>query len=399
MPSLKVVVYALAASCALALQAFPSATQPQLLGRARDVASGVALYHLTDRTLIDPPGPVSIWALRIEAGRADLRAALANDEVLDTEAVADIAARHRAAAAINGGFFLPTGDPAGLYKLKGQLVSDTRRPRAAVGIYRYGDSFRLLFDRVTATAALVIERGRGRAARVSITGVDTARVSGAVMLFTPAYHEDTDTPAGGLEWVLDGEPLRVTDGPRTEGRTAIPRSGFVISYGGATAPAALAQLRRGTRVHIEVQYDTSEGSATEWSATTDIIGGAGLLAHNGRYLKNWRPERLQKGFAEMRHPRTMIGIARDRAIWLVVVDGRQPELSAGMTLVELRELTRRLQLTDAVNLDGGGSTTMWVRGRIVNRPSDAEGPRKVSDALLVFPKPGGVAPPGAPATR
>ena len=377
---------ALAAYCAVALQAPAPPARDAALGPARDVAPGITLYHLTSRTLVNPPAPISAWALRLEPGRADLRAALANDEVLDTETVGALAGRHAAVAAINGGFFLPDGDPAGLYKLKGQLVSDTRRPRGAVGIYRHGDGFRLLFDRVTAAATLVIERGRRRTTRVPIAGVDTTRLRGRLMLFTPAYHKDTATPAGGLEWVIDGEPLRVTEGPRPEGRTPIPQTGFVLSYGGAGVPAELARLTRGARVHIEIQYDTAAGSATEWSATSEIIGGAGLLARDGRYLNDWKAERFQKGFAELRHPRTMIGTARDRAIWLVVVDGRQPELSAGMTLLELRELARRLQLTNALNLDGGGSTTMWVRGKTVNSPSDAAGPRKVSDALLVFPR-------------
>ena len=79
----------------------------------------------------------------------------------------------------------------------------------------------------------------------------------------------------------------------------------------------------------------------------------------------------------------MIGTAADNTIWLVTVDGRQPEQSVGMTLVELRALAHRLGLVNALNLDGGGSTTMWVQGQVVNRPSDPTGPRKVSDALLV----------------
>jgi exopolysaccharide biosynthesis protein len=79
-------------------------------------------------------------------------------------------------------------------------------------------------------------------------------------------------------------------------------------------------------------------------------------------------------------------------VWLVTVDGRQPQLSAGMTLIELRTLAHSLGLSNALNLDGGGSTTMWAGGRVVNSPSDAAGPRKVSDALLIMrresPKPG-----------
>jgi exopolysaccharide biosynthesis protein len=71
------------------------------------------------------------------------------------------------------------------------------------------------------------------------------------------------------------------------------------------------------------------------------------------------------------------------------VDGRQAPYSDGMTLAELAALMRRLGATDALNLDGGGSTTMVVQGRIVNRPSDQEGERHVGDALAVIAAPGG----------
>jgi exopolysaccharide biosynthesis protein len=67
----------------------------------------------------------------------------------------------------------------------------------------------------------------------------------------------------------------------------------------------------------------------------------------------------------------------------VTVDGRQPDYSVGMTFADLQRLCDRLELRDALNLDGGGSTTMVVKGQIVNRPSDPTGPRPVSDAILV----------------
>jgi exopolysaccharide biosynthesis protein len=66
------------------------------------------------------------------------------------------------------------------------------------------------------------------------------------------------------------------------------------------------------------------------------------------------------------------------------VDGRQPELSVGMTLAELASLLIELGAVEAVNMDGGGSTAMVIRGRVVNSPSDLSGERAVGDALLVF---------------
>jgi exopolysaccharide biosynthesis protein len=100
---------------------------------------------------------------------------------------------------------------------------------------------------------------------------------------------------------------------------------------------------------------------------------------NWREVENVSPTT----FLDVRHPRTLIGVDRRGFIWLVAVDGRQPGYSLGMTFAELMTLANRLELRDALNLDGGGSTTMWVKGVVVNKPSDPAGARAVSDALIV----------------
>ena len=354
------------------------------LGAPQAVAAGVTLYHLTDPSLLDSPAPVSVWLLRVNPGAADLRAVLSNDAIVDTETVPDMAERHGAIAAINAGFFLiPSGDPSGIYKLHGQLVSDTKRPRGAVGILRDGLGQRLIFGRVAATMTLRIPR-RGRVDTVmEIAGVDTTRRRGRLMLFTPAYHQHTDTPATGLEWVLEGKPLRVSSGPLAAGKTPIPRDGYVLSFGGTQPPPALRSLSAGTRIDLETNYIAADGAEADWRNTEAIVGGAGLLLRDGRLITDWKVEQLSPGFAHTRHPRTLIGTQVDGTIWLVTVDGRQPKVSAGMSLFELRSLVQRLGLRNALNLDGGGSTTMWVAGKIVNSPSDPAGPRRVSDALIL----------------
>ena len=309
---------------------------------------------------------------------------------MGVETVAGIAERHKPIAAINAGFFLPNGDPAGVLTIDGRLVSDTRRPRGAVGISRDKAGVKLVFARLRATASLVLQNstpssnGGPAMATIPIDGIDTTRLRGQLMLFTPSYHADTDTAKGGLEWVVDRQRGRVVSGPHPGGKTKIPRGGFVLSFGGEVAPEPLRLLRRNARVRLDVSYDPVEGEPKSWLLAQDIVGGAGLLIRDGRDVDDWSIERFNQGFAENRHPRTMIGTSADNTIWLVTVDGRQPEQSVGMSLVELRALARRLGLVNALNLDGGGSTTMWVQGQVLNRPSDPTGPRKVSDALLVF---------------
>jgi phosphodiester glycosidase len=358
------------------------------LPAATTLAPGVLFYTIASTTLVSPEEPMTVCLLRLDPRQVELRAVLANDEIMGTEVVATMGERHGAMAAINAGFFLPNGDPNGVLTLGGRLVSDTRRPRGAIAITNDASGVRLAFARLRATAVLTIGTGV-KAARVPIDGVDTTRARGQLMLFTPSYHADTDTAPSGLEWVVDRPPrhpsdgLQVTSGPHRSGRTPIPKHGFVLSFGGTKPPASLARLKRGARVNIAATYNPLEGPAEPWATAQDIVGGAGLLIRDGRDVDDWTVEAFNKGFAEGRHPRTMIGNDASGTIWLVTVDGRQPALSVGMTLVELRALARRLDLVNALNLDGGGSTTMWVQGRVVNNPSDAAGPRKVSDALIV----------------
>lgn len=133
-------------------------------------------------------------------------------------------------------------------------------------------------------------------------------------------------------------------------------------------------------------YRTTMGTnAKDWKRAPFAVSGAGLLLLHGRTISDWADEKISASFDTTRHPRTVIGDGGG-AIWLITVDGRQPELSLGMNFLELQRLAARLGLDSALNLDGGGSTTMVVRGRVVNHPSDASGPRPVGDAIVVLPR-------------
>lgn len=95
-------------------------------------------------------------------------------------------------------------------------------------------------------------------------------------------------------------------------------------------------------------------------------------------------------FTKSRHPRTAIGIKENGKVILLTVDGRQ-ENSAGMSLYELTQTMRWLGCVSAINLDGGGSTTLWVKEGVVNYPSDNkkwdhEGERKVANVVILKKK-------------
>jgi hypothetical protein len=99
---------------------------------------------------------------------------------------------------------------------------------------------------------------------------------------------------------------------------------------------------------------------------------------------------------EERHPRTGVGFDAERgALWLVVVDGRREGYSDGMSLLEMADLLIALGVDGALNLDGGGSSTMVLGVTPVNRPSGPEGERPVANALAVVHRPEGCSPSGA----
>ena len=84
----------------------------------------------------------------------------------------------------------------------------------------------------------------------------------------------------------------------------------------------------------------------------------------------------------MRHPRTAVGWDKDH-LYLVEVDGRQSDLSVGMTFPELAAYMAKLGCEQAMNLDGGGSATMWVFGQVMNSPSEGR-ERPGANALVVL---------------
>lgn len=115
----------------------------------------------------------------------------------------------------------------------------------------------------------------------------------------------------------------------------------------------------------------------------DIVAGVPQLIKNGKIDITWEKEKAGKAFVFNRHPRTAVAKLKDGKFLMIAVDGRQPGVSVGMNLQELAEYLLSLGAVDAMNLDGGGSTTMFLDGKVVNQPSDPNGERKVGDALIV----------------
>jgi hypothetical protein len=123
-----------------------------------------------------------------------------------------------------------------------------------------------------------------------------------------------------------------------------------------------------------------------WQEVYDVLGGFPQLLSEGRLSVGEGCPPSAGSLCQV-NPRTGIGVTRDGRLLLVVVDGRRPRYSIGLTMIAFARLMKRLGAVEAVNLDGGGSSTMVVRGKVVNRPSDGPRQRNVTSAALILPGP------------
>jgi hypothetical protein len=150
-------------------------------------------------------------------------------------------------------------------------------------------------------------------------------------------------------------------------------------------------VRRGDRVAIDLGID-ADGQPINPADYAAALGGGPRLLRDGSAdiraaAEGYRPSN-DPGWGRRiadRNPRTMAGIDPEGHLIMATVDGRQPGYSVGLSYAEGATVMRALGARDAINLDGGGSATMVVGGKVVNSPSDNEGERPVADSLEVVP--------------
>jgi len=192
-----------------------------------------------------------------------------------------------------------------------------------------------------------------------------------------------------VEAVLrDGMVARV----RGPGTGPVPRDGLLLTGTGDAARFLRNAALPRSRAEVELRL-TASGQPWDLAQQTLMVGGGPRLLRGGRVTVTAKAEGFAPPqapaffgtFVAARQPRTLAGVRTDGTVLLVTVDGRRPGWSAGMTLREAARLMRSLGAHDALNLDGGGSSTMTVRGEVVNRPSDRAGERAVSDGVYALP--------------
>jgi exopolysaccharide biosynthesis protein len=331
----------------------------------------------------------TVSALRLDLKKTRLDVVHALDAAIGVETTSSIARRYSAFAAINAGFFrldrsIFNGEATGVLQIDGKLLSESYSNRIAFLISNRGNETIIDFAHFDINDLVEIKNKT-----IKFSGINRQRKDDEIIEFTPEFHRTTLTDNNGLEIIVRKEKIAAINNGK--GGSLIPADGYVISVGEKMREQLLPVLKIGNKVKLlsRISYESNEFPASiddktrvPVSTAEDIVGGVPQLIKNGKIEITWEQEKSSKSFVETRHPRTAIGKLKNGRALLVTVDGRS-ETSAGMSLQELAEMLLEMGATDAMNLDGGGSTTMFLDGKVVNKPSDKEGERPVSDAILV----------------
>lgn len=283
-----------------------------------------------------------------------------------------------ALAGVNGDFFPWTGDPLGAMVQDGQLISKPFKGRSAFGWGPgYSNVSRLSWKataKFTGQPSLNID-GLNEPCVKDLVILSTAS-AGYVACDTKAVSaiisiEDPIGPTG--EWT--GQVITmVTD----ETRVPVGKGQIVLTASGKSAEK-MQFLAKGESVNLKMQT-----SGMDWAKAKNVVGGGPVIVTQGKPLQAWDAENFNAEFATKRHPRTAIGATKLGDVWLVIVEGRQ-SLSVGATIDELSKIMVKLGCTEAINLDGGGSSELALTGMVVNRPSDGV-ERPIANSILVFAK-------------
>jgi hypothetical protein len=277
-------------------------------------------------------------------------------------------------AAVNGDFYTnepqAPGDPRDLQIVQGELIS-APAGHACFWIDRAGYPHS---TNVVSRLACVLPDGS-----VQPMGLNEQRAADSLVLYTRRMGNSTRTSLG-VELVVEaigsdaGLPLRAeailtvrVRSVHRGGDTEIPADAWVLSAGPGLA-AKLKGVVPGNSLRLETRTIPS------LAGIETAIGGGPTLVREGKAME-W------SGIL-MRHPRTAVGWNKD-FLFLVEVDGRQSRLSVGMTFPEFAAYLVKLGCEEAMNLDGGGSATLWVRGNVMNSPSEGH-ERPGANSLVVL---------------
>lgn len=371
---------------------------------SRELAPGVSYRQFTDAR-----GPLVMYLVRVDLRRGDLdlREARADAQLKGREKTTSMVQRAASEgstvlAAVNADFFdLKTGENENQQVISGEWWKGLKVTDSPYDTYdnvhtqfAVDDARHPFMDRFILDGKAWVSGHVGTTPIISVNHDPSGKPEGTAF-FTSRFGATTprDTTRQTAEAQLisagrRGDTLRfVRHGAVSQqSGSAIPANGAVLAaYGMGLRMQEVQAMHDGDTINVLL---TTLPRLRDATTPALIVGGWPRILRDGVNVVGDAAtlEGTISRNAEMKHPRTAVGFSRDSStLFLLAVDGRS-QRSIGVTLDELASLMRRLGAWNAMNFDGGGSTTMVIGRAVVNVPSDSAGERAVGNALLVVKK-------------
>jgi hypothetical protein len=324
-----------------------------------------------------------IYLIEVDPNLYEIKIVKAIDNGIGRESVLSLANRCGAIAAINGGFFTIgttfDGKACGALKIHDWYALPLK-PRGCIG---WNLQNKPIFDRLLVTIEAVHESNH-----FLIDGLNRPRKIGEAILFNPFFNRTTLTGTDGKEIIIRNNCI--THIKKNQGSSTIPIDGYVLSI--QKDHPLFDSFKKGKSISFKfnILSQTNLTISEDWENCDYIIGGTPLLINKSTKILDFSSELDIPTFITNKHARTAIGILPNGHWLFIVVDKR--EIFDGMTIYELIELMNSFNCIYALNLDGGGSSTMVYEGEIKNSPhgDEDEGQgqkitRRVSDAIVIIP--------------
>ena len=284
---------------------------------------------------------------------------LASTKLKHRATIRTIASRNNSIAAVNGTYFkFQNGVPLGTLMINKKVYTGPLHNRVAMGIGK--NEYKMAQVQFNST----IKTGRES---VKVDNINQPRIlSTLVLLYTTDWGQTSPAaPKYGVNLIIQGNKVTAL----SQAPAVIPQDGYVISG----PKSKLGAFLLNKKVELDIKM------TPEWENIDHIISGGPYLVKDGSVYIDVTAQKLQA--ITGKNPRTAIGYTANNEFIIVTVDGRE-HASVGMTLGELARMMKGFGCINAMNLDGGGSTVMYVQGRIVNSPAQ-KGGIPISNALTI----------------
>ncbi len=325
-----------------------------------DVTSGVKHVKLT-KYYAGKPVRINVVEVDMKLAKdLELMPALSSNSTLKSRrTISTIAKNNNAVVALNGTYFKPqTGVPLGTLMINKKIYTGPIYDRVAMGIFNNG------FDiaRVQLNATI-----KGSGQTIKVDNINQPRMlSTYVLVYTSDWGKTSPyAPKYGVNLLVENNVItKASANP-----VVIPENGYVIS-----GPKSILNMLLDKK-----DAKLSVNTLPEWKNVKHIISGGPYLVKDNEVFVDMTAQKL--GAIGGRNPRSAIGYTADNNLILVAVDGREGS-SIGMTLMELANFMKQVGCINAMNLDGGGSTVMYVNGKVVNNPHQ-KGGIPLSNAIIL----------------